>query len=157
MLFLSSNLFTNINSYDIGVRRESDHFPVLFKLSFIEDNILNHEEHCLNNDKNNNFNRFKWNENKKTEFLDNLKGSINNMKNIIIDTIPNDINLAVHMIVNMYTRAAKPMQLKTKINAPSPTQSDWWDESCDKLNQRTERPESALCKVIDDKTYILHG
>ena len=64
-VIVSSNLFKNITSFDIGLRSESDHFPLLFKLSCIDDNILNHEETCHNSGIINHFKRFKWNENKK--------------------------------------------------------------------------------------------
>ena len=137
-VIVSSNLFTNITSFDIGLRSESDHFPLLFKLSCIDDNALNHKETYLNDDVNNHFRRFKWNENKKTEFLETLKGSMTRMKSTILNTITTDINLAANMIVNKYKDAAKPMKLKTNKIHNTHSQPNWWDKNCEKLNKRAK-------------------
>ena len=133
-VIVSSNLFTNILYFDIGLRSESDHFPLLFKLSCIDKNVIDNE-HGVNENSSNNFDRFKWKEIKKDEFLEKFKGFMTDMKTTILNTIPTDLNLAVNMIVNMYTAAAKPMKVNTNkfhINSKQPI---WWDENCDKMKR----------------------
>ena len=151
---VSSNLFSYITHFEIGNRHESDHFPLICNMSFNTLTLENNNESNGNHSNNAyDFKRYKWDDDKKESFVNNLRTILSNVKSSIIDDIDVDVNSAINKIVNMFQNAARRMKIKPFVKQNNTLQPDWWDYNCDNL-KKDKLQKLKLFRLFNTQTSL---
>ena len=150
---VSSELFENVSSFQVGEEEFSDHFPIECTLKF-----LPKSNHFINNDRQlvKRYDRYmyRWNENRRDDFLCNFQSSFTSFASGFNDT---DINRALTTFDEIFLKAGKPMKITDhdKLNKKQIViQPDWWDHNCQMLKDDKIRALRQFRNTNNDIDFI---
>ena len=127
----SSYLFQYCTEFEIGDMYQSVHFPVSCKFTF---NVP--ETHSFLNERDTgiNFAKFRWNENKKEEFLTKFRQQFELIKDTIISNIDISCQDSLKLIVNLYQTTSNCMRIRTH-DYSNIRENPWWDTQCENVKR----------------------
>jgi hypothetical protein len=132
-ILVSSSLFPRITDFIVDSRSESDHMPIIAKLTCPLSDINSQTDH-VDEPTLHSVNRYKWQGEYAQKFVDGLDDTISRNSWLLfqekLDT--NNTNAAVEVFVDILQRACEPMkcQQPRKQNNRPRRQADWWDAEC---------------------------
>ena len=131
---VSSQLFDVIGYFNVELRTESDHFPLLARMSFTDDigskhsiNITQNGKETLPNTTYEYCKKTFWKESYKEVFKERFCNQLDLNRESILNEINTSINEGVNTIIQLYKTSACPYSLKT---IEKPLQPQWWDREC---------------------------
>ena len=128
-MLASTSLFEYITHFQVGNEDYSDHFPISCKLLIAcqKNNAANSWHDILNENK---WARYKWKENKKTEFTENFSTLFSNFKNRVSNSNETALEFLCEFI-NIFKQAGKCLRIKGNKTAQNfASQPPWWDQDC---------------------------
>ena len=131
---LSSELFPFLLNFYIDEEEFSDHYPVVCKIKFNmsstnDQNVLQLDNFLQK------YNAYKWDENKKHEFLFEFRRLFQEFYSKLTFPI-NDSDLILNKISHIYKQAGIQMKTKETFNSSATSKkSPWWDFECHQLKK----------------------
>ena len=131
----SSNLFQFINDFEVCNQSESVHFPISCSLTF-DSNVINDNSDDTN-ELVQDYVKFRWKDTlKDNTFLERFNVIYNELRDVIFDSIQNNINDCVQTIVNLYQTAAECMRIKGRSKSINKKLKEpWCDQQCEYLKK----------------------
>ena len=110
---------------------QSVHFPVTCKFTL---NVP--ETHSFLNERDTgiNFAKFRWNENKKEEFLTKFRQQFELIKDTIVSNIDISCQDSLKLIVNLYQTTSNCMRIRTH-DYSNIRENPWWDTQCENVKR----------------------
>ena len=132
----SSDLFPHVSYFNIENRDESVHFPIYCQFKFQSNTDIKHDQaHVYVSETPRSKLRIQWKEDRKDNFISTFREKLLTVSTILTQSINDNINEAVKMIISLYTSSATSMTMKLKQSKPN-DQPPWWGRECQELKQR---------------------
>ncbi|MEW8546815.1 MAG: endonuclease/exonuclease/phosphatase family protein, partial [Candidatus Thiodiazotropha sp.] len=128
-MLASTSLFESFTYFRVGSEDFSDHFPLQCKLSLTYQRDRNFNDRSRSNVDKNAWNKYKWREDSKNEFLENFSKLFQNFKNQFLSRTGAVLPL-LPQFMNIIKQAGKCMKVKIKKAQKSNEQPPWWDNDC---------------------------
>ena len=95
------------------------------------------ETHSFRNERDTgiNFAKFKWNENKKEEFLTKFRQQFDLIKDKIGSNIDISCQDSLKLIVNLYQTTSNCMRIRTHDYSNIRENNPWWDTQCENVKR----------------------
>ena len=127
---ISSQLFPYISFFNVEELDCSDHFPLLARISIPM--YMNPREENLPS-KVLSYDSFIWQDRFAGDFMHEFATLIQMQGQSILDSVHEDINKAIRMLLSVYKKAASQMQ---RTRSPiKPKKPKWWDRLCSQLKR----------------------
>jgi hypothetical protein len=131
---MSAQLFYSMKDFIVREFDLSDHFPIICTFEMIK--VMNMKEEQSGSD----INRFKWKEEKRSNFIDNFNTEYVTEKllSLDIELQDKDVNGAVKIMTDIFEFCASDMKCVKKPTCIS-KQPTWWDKECEVAKSRKNR------------------
>ncbi|MES9879852.1 MAG: hypothetical protein ABW185_03125, partial [Sedimenticola sp.] len=157
-MIASSSLFPLLSDFKVGDRSETVHFPLMCTLT-LEESVSNREYDNILNDANHanceeSFTKFRWNEEKKNDFIIKFQNVLHSSVNNIMVEINSNLDIAVDMITSVYHQAAEHMKIRPFSLHGGSEQPAWWDDQCETMKRQKQQALVTFRSNTNDITLM---
>ena len=130
-IIASSNLFDKFSYFCVDSHDFSDHFPLICSLTL--SNSFHEADAHDDKDNASNWDKYKWKESLKQEFMDRFRFHYTQFKDRVSNTNNNNIAKLLPDFVNIFQNAGKSLKTTFPFKQSSVfkhVQPEWWDQNC---------------------------